>query len=254
MTTATQPDQSHHKYLLNIMFTFILPSRKTRLQALTLSGVLIISAFGYAKDSPVCSKQVLAEKTPTGYTWTLASRLGALLVEAQKQFGMRDKNWTLLGVDFTNDPSPSIWYPFSGDDQKMIGILITQRAANNEKEAIFQLAHEVIHTLSPTGPHHPSLVFEEGLASHFSIHAPRKLGINIQPDYVASAKYRLAYQELKKLYAIYPDANDRIKKLRREVRSLSDLNEVTFRKHFPQLSSSHVKTLLTRFEDWNPAS
>ncbi|CAA6817570.1 MAG: Unknown protein [uncultured Thiotrichaceae bacterium] len=228
--------------------------KKILLKTLILSFTLAFPPLNHARDNGVCSAQVLAEKTSTGYTWTLASRLGALMVEAQKQFGVRDKNWTLLGVDFTKDQAPSIWYPFSGDDQKMIGILITQQAASNEKEAIFQLAHEVVHTLSPTGPHNSSLVFEEGLASHFSIHAPRKLGIDISPDYFASGKYRRAYQELEKLYAIYPDASERIKKLRLDIYSFSDLDEVTFRKQFPQLSSSHVKTLLTRFDQWNPAS
>lgn len=174
------------------------------------------------------------------------------MIEAQKQYGNRDKEWTLLGVDFTTDKSPSIWYPFSGDNQKMIGILITQQAANNEKEALFQLAHEVIHTLSPTGPNNPSLVFEEGLASHFSIHATRKLGIAIDADYFGSVKYRSAYLEIEKLYIIYPDASDRIKKLRSEVRSFSDLDEATFKKQFTQLSSKHVKTLLTRFDQWKP--
>lgn len=229
-----------------------LPIPKKKILFMALSFTLTIPSLNHAKDNNLCSSQILARQTSTGYTWTLASRLGALLIEAQKQFGERDKEWTLLGVDFTKDPSPSIWYPFSGDDQKMIGILITQKAANDEKEAIFQLAHEIIHTLSPTGPNNSSLVFEEGLASHFSIYAPRILGITISPDYFASTKYRSAYQELEKLYAIYPDASERIKKLRREVRSFSDLDEATFRKQFPQLSSRHVKTLLTRFDQWKP--
>lgn len=236
------------------MLTLHIPEKKTLYKTLALSLALAFPSINHAKENSVCSAHILAEKTQTGYTWTLASRLGALMVEAQKQFGVRDKEWTLLGVDFTKDQAPSIWYPFSGDDQKMIGILITQQAANNEKEAIFQLAHEVIHTLSPTGPNNSSLVFEEGLASHFSVHAPRKLGISIAPDYFASGKYRSAYQEVEKLYAIYPDASERIKKLRLEIRSFSDLDEATFRKQFPQLSSRHVKTLLTRFDQWNPAS
>lgn len=224
------------------------------LKPLVLGLAIAFPSLNHAKDSSICSTQVLAKKTAVGYTWTLASRLGALMVEAQKQFGKRDKDWTLLGVDFTKDKAPSIWYPFSGDDEKMIGILITQQAANNEKEAIFQLAHEVIHTLSPTGPNNPSLVFEEGLASHFSIHAPRKLGITISPDYFASGKYRSAYQELEKLYAIYPDASERIKKLRGQIISFSDLDEAMFRQQFPQLSPRHVKTLLTRFDQWTPSS
>lgn len=36
----------------------------------------------------------------TGCTWTLSSRLGQMLREAEEQFGERDKSYTILGIEF----------------------------------------------------------------------------------------------------------------------------------------------------------
>jgi len=98
-----------------------------------------------------------------GYTWTLASRLGDILVKAESVFGPRDKNFTILGVELCGS-SPQIWFP--GNCGNII-IQITESCANDVNRACYQIAHEAVHLLSPIGKA-DATVLEEGLATYFS--------------------------------------------------------------------------------------
>src|SRR5688572_13854180 len=51
-------------------------------------------------------------KAESGFTWTLASRMGRLLAEAEDEFGPRDPAYTPLGVEF-EETGPRVWYPGS---------------------------------------------------------------------------------------------------------------------------------------------
>lgn len=100
---------------------------------------------------------------PSGWTYTLATRLGHMLRIAEKRYGERDPAYTILGVEFT-DGSPQIWYP--GNDAK-VAIQLNSQCLSEPLRAYYQLAHECIHLLSPSGDRHVT-VLEEGLATHFS--------------------------------------------------------------------------------------
>lgn len=102
-------------------------------------------------------------ETKDGYTYTLASRLGNMLSMAEQMFGERDRTYTILGTEFY-DGVPQLWYP---GNCKNIVIQLNKDTLNNEHQAYYQLAHESIHLLSPTGGNH-SNVLEEGLATYFS--------------------------------------------------------------------------------------
>lgn len=104
-----------------------------------------------------------AREIPHGYTWTLASRLGDMLFHAERMFGKRDKEFTILGIEF-NESGPRIWYP---KDNKNIVIQLTPDALNSEAIAYYQLAHESVHLLSPSGEANAN-VLEEGVAVWFS--------------------------------------------------------------------------------------
>lgn len=99
-----------------------------------------------------------------GYTWTLASQLGKMLRLAESRFGQRDKSYTILGVEFT-DGGPQIWYP--GNCRHII-VQLGRACLLEPDRACFQLAHETIHLLSPTGSQNAN-VLEEGLAAHFQV-------------------------------------------------------------------------------------
>ncbi len=115
--------------------------------------------------------------TGSGWTWTLTSRLGQLLAEAEIRYGPRDHSYTILGVEFGGN-RPGTWYP---GDRKHISVRLSANAAHDPNRAYFQLAHEVVHLLSPTG-RTGTIVLEEGLAHHFSNVMSAKLGIAMGCD------------------------------------------------------------------------
>lgn len=106
---------------------------------------------------------LLTHEIPHGFSWTLASRLGDMLVEAEKFFGPRNKDYTILGIEFC-ESGPRIWYPKSA---KNIVIQLSDEAMDSELLALYQLAHECVHLILPTG-NDQSTVLEEGMAVYFS--------------------------------------------------------------------------------------
>jgi len=98
-----------------------------------------------------------------GYSWTLASRLGHMLRVAEERYGPRDPSYTILGVEFGGN-IPHVWYP--GNCRHVI-VQIAAYCATNMQQAYYQMAHECIHLLSPTGNAN-TIVLEEGLTTHFS--------------------------------------------------------------------------------------
>jgi hypothetical protein len=104
-----------------------------------------------------------------GHSWTIITKLGAMLREAQSRFGDRDKSYTIIGVELTTANTPQVWYP---GDCKHIGIQITMNCIMDMNRAVYQVAHEAIHCLSPIGSSDVN-VLEEGLATLFSIEYTR---------------------------------------------------------------------------------
>jgi hypothetical protein len=99
----------------------------------------------------------------SGYNYTLTTLLGVFLREAEKRYGPRDHNWTPLGIEFCGDV-PTTWFPGNCGN---VSIILTDSARKDPPQAIFQLAHEVIHLLAPIGMGGAG-VFEEGLATLFA--------------------------------------------------------------------------------------
>src|SRR5262245_12248896 len=93
--------------------------------------------------------------------WTLTSQLGRMLFDAETRYGPRDKEWTVLGIELVSEEMPHIWYP--ANFGKTITIRLGSGAHDCELIACYQLAHEAIHLLAPTGKGGAS-VLEEGLA------------------------------------------------------------------------------------------
>jgi hypothetical protein len=85
--------------------------------------------------------------TDDGYTWTLTTRLGAMLRELEQRYGPRDREWTPLGIEFGLD-GPMIWFP---GNCRNVSIMLSMAAVEDTNQALFELAQEVIHLLSPQG-------------------------------------------------------------------------------------------------------
>lgn len=86
-----------------------------------------------------------ADKTDVGYSWTLTSFYGHLLRDAQEKFGARNLEYTPIGIEFHGD-YPQTWFP---ENCGNVSILLSEKSRSQPRRALFQLAHEVIHILSP---------------------------------------------------------------------------------------------------------
>ena len=118
-----------------------------------------------------------------GYTWTMASRLGEMLNRAEELFGPRDLSYTIIGVEFCAD-GPQLWYPGS---RRHIVIQLSVSCLTDRVRAYYQLAHECIHLLAPSGGRNAN-VLEEGLATYFSeLYVQETFGNSMKPELASYA-------------------------------------------------------------------
>lgn len=176
----------------------------------------------------------------TGFTYTLPSRLGSFLEYAETAFGERDKSWTILGVEFGPKANPQTWYP-NFPKRKDVVVQMSMNAADDETTAIYQLAHECIHLLSPTGDQ-MSLVLEEGLATAFSEDVVKQIcGVSVSSGIPA---YDNAAVKVRELVAVAPDA---IRQLRKIQPVFQYMNADTFKLAGVQAPDELIASLVSPF-------
>lgn len=187
---------------------------------------------------------IVASEIPHGYTWTLASRLGDILTDAEKFYGKRNKDFTVLGIEFC-ETGPRIWYPKSKDN---IVIQLSLEALQSEKKAIYQLAHECIHLLSPSGKCNAN-VLEEGLAVYHSWYFVEKVFQANGKEMTGSAKYLEAGLLVEKILKLVPGF---FLKLRSFRENLWEVTEADIHYLCPELTRDEVITLVMRFDSFHP--
>ncbi len=223
---------------------------KTVIMAATL-GMTVQNASADAGMVHVSPKLALAQPCGSGsscaFTWTLATRYGVALRFAEERYGRRDLSWTLLGVDFAQLDAPQIFYAGAYDNRKDIVIQLTPRAARDEMRALFQLSHEVIHTLSPIGPGASPSVLEEGIATYNSLDYVRDAGFDIGPTYIGAERYEDAYWAIVELEAKQPDFQRRTAALRANYGSLSGLSPAQILRSYPSIGPSLAQRLARNF-------
>ena len=117
------------------------------------------------------SELFVAQRKPNGdYTWTLASRLGDMLHMAEELFGERNPSYTILGIEFKGK-RPRIRYPIK--NRPHIIIKLSLQAATDMSPACWEMAHETVHLLAPTGCEY-STNLEEGVACYFANYYMKK--------------------------------------------------------------------------------
>ncbi|WP_046482371.1 hypothetical protein [Pseudomonas veronii] len=172
-----------------------------------------------------------------GYTWTLVTRLGDMLQEATSLYGPRDMSWTILGVEFGLD-IPQIWYPGSRKD---VVVQLGKRALDDTLQACYQLAHESIHLLAPSGSN-LAPVLEEGLATVFSEdYLKTKFG-RVYTSQTPS--YQVAAILVRDLLSADPQA---VKKLREVEPSFTKMTQETFDAVKVTVSEGLIQKLLQPF-------
>ena len=175
---------------------------------------------------------------PNGYTWTLASRLGDMIYMAEELFGPRDQLYTILGIEFVAD-GPRIWYP---GDRKHIIIQLGPSAATDMSQACYQMAHETIHLLAPSGGQNTNN-FEEGIACYFAAYY-MKNKLN-EPD------WRPTLPSYKRALQLITSRLDEdiycIRRLRESQPSFPKMSKEAISAEFPNLTSDNVDFLTRKF-------
>ena len=178
-----------------------------------------------------------------GYSWTLASRLGDILHLAEQEFGERDKSYTILGIEFVVSGRPQIWYP---GNRKHIVIQLTKESLYDEFQAIYQLAHETIHLLSPSGNSNANIL-EEGLATYFSEYYLTSLG---QINWKTTNQWQQRALDLTKpLLSIDKDI---IYKVRKIEPTISHLTKDHFYQVNPNISEELLSKLCSKYIEKTP--
>ena len=174
-----------------------------------------------------------------GYTWTLASLLGDMLHIAEELFGPRDLSYTILGIEFVADV-PQIWYP---GDRKHIIIQLDLEASTDLLQACYQMAHETIHLLAPTGGSNANNL-EEGVACYFAAYyLENKLNASHWRPNLPSYK-----RVLKRVAPLLDTDISCIRKLREQQPSFSKMDREQVSTAFPNLASEDVSFLISKFD------
>jgi hypothetical protein len=180
----------------------------------------------------------VANAIPDGYSWTLASRCGQILSDIEDKFGKRDKDFTLLGIEFSVD-GPQIWYP---NNCKNIIIQLGLECLTNNSQACYQLAHECVHLLSPNEMRKANFL-EEGLATYYSKYYMKNFMFE---DWTTNnEKYSKASSLVEKLLFAKPQI---IKELREIECNISSINkELLMSKVSDILNEEEINILVTSF-------
>ena len=180
--------------------------------------------------------QFLSEEE--GYRLTLTSRLGLILKEVEDLLGERDKTWTILGIEF-EEGGPYVWYPANS---RNVLIRLSTQVGGSLREACWELSHEVVHLLSPTGGDSAN-VLEEGLAVWYS---KRYLLTEFEYDHANTIPaYDAAYQLVKPFMDTNPSL---IKEMRKEQKTISLIDENILLKYIPNLSKDDAVKLTAKFK------
>ena len=144
----------------------------------------------------------------SGYTWSHTTILGDLLFTAERKYGARDKSWTILGIEICG-LHPQIWYPRSSEGARFVSVMLSDAARMNPRQAVFQLAHEVIHLLAPLG-RRGGLVIEEGLATANSRAESISRQLYMTPQ---GENYLRAESLLGEFLSLHPDGIRRLREI-----------------------------------------
>ncbi len=174
-----------------------------------------------------------------GYTWTLVSRLSEMLYMAEELFGPRDLSYTILGIEFVED-GPRIWYP---GNRKHIIIQLGPLAATGMSQACYQMAHETIHLLAPTGGKNANN-FEEGVACYFANYYMEQR----MNESGWETGHRAYEKALKQVVPLLDADISCVRRLREKQPSFPKFTSEMIRTAFPNLTPNNVDFLISKFD------
>ena len=177
----------------------------------------------------------------------LRRRQRDMLNMAESFFRPRDRSYTILSIEFRDD-GPYIWYPTFRDEQdKYITIMLSTSAARRMSQACFQMAHETVHLLAPTGGQNANNL-EEGVACYFSLYYMelyyKEKNLNEPKWYYTKNSYNRA---LKLVTRRLEEDIYCIRRLRERQPSFRDISQEEIHKDFPELAEEDVCFLTSKF-------
>jgi len=181
-----------------------------------------------------------------GYTCTsLSNRLGQSLQLAEKLFGPRNPSYTILGVDFSTMDHPSQIYV--GTDHRQVIVLLTQKSAHDEMNALYTLGHETFHLLSPGAT--TGTFLEEGLAVFLSECFMASIKQPFSRDRIGAGTYLEAYDDVCALLLCCRDMKEKISEFRiePEFRQITSMTDEEFQRLFPLAPHQLRARLLRKF-------
>ena len=173
----------------------------------------------------------------------LDDHLDDMLREIKDLYGERDAKWNIFGIDFFSKDGPHIVYPYDYPDNILIRLTPDVQKEEEKARACFQLAHETVHLLSPTGPGHGSAkILEEGLGTIYSKqYVSRHFGYTMQ---TGDPRYDEAASFVQDLLNAYPSA---IKNLRSFEPCFSKMTTDTFLSAGIEYPQEKINVLLKPF-------
>ena len=206
-----------------------------------------VLAEGARGDPDLMVSRSCKKPEPCSQTWSLTSRLGDILEHYEKRIGRRNRAHRILGIEFTTNERPRIWYPDFGNGKQSVIVQLTRRARRERSLALFQLGHEAFHLMEPL-PGAKASFLEEGLASYFALAYLKKGGVRNGLAFVAEKNYREAYDLVAQVAALHDDDFDaRLKRLRAMQPSFSRATEDQLRTAFPKTPANVVRQLVSPF-------
>ncbi|HLQ77222.1 MAG TPA: hypothetical protein VK210_07695 [Terriglobia bacterium] len=181
-----------------------------------------------------------------GYSNTsLSNRLGQSLQLAEQLFGPRNPFFTILGVDFTTVDHPT--QIFVGAEHRQIIVLLTQKSALDEMNALYTLGHETFHLLSPGAT--TGTFLEEGLAVYLSHRFMVLNKLPVSRDSIGAGIYLEAYDHVCALLRCCEDMKEKIREFRREpeFRQITSMTDEEFKQLFPLAPDPLRASLLRKF-------
>ncbi|EOW6411107.1 MULTISPECIES: hypothetical protein [Cronobacter] len=176
---------------------------------------------------------------------TVVYQLGEMLSELETRYGPRDPSWTFVGVAFSNE-GPMHFFPGSSQTPRPKNVMILLSAGSfiNYKCAMFELSHECVHLLAPSGGRHAP-VMEEGLAYRYSREIlARNFGHPLEKPYGEAGAYEAAGRSVEKLLQHDSEA---IRKLREVQPAFYNMTPATFMEAGLQVPADLIAELLKPF-------
>ena len=190
--------------------------------------------------------QIYGNVRPVGYTdEMILNDVRYISIDIEKRFGPAVDEWALGGVAFDiAEEQPCLFYPYSRP--WMVIIKLVGPALKNIDFARFQLAHELVHCINPSGGNLAN-VLEEGMAACFQqSYATRMLKGRVR---LGDAKY-ISARKLFNQFVKKSKVPHTIVRLRSVEPYLHKITHETFATAGITLSPELEKSLLMKFEDF----